>query len=167
MFRGLRNVEACFAIPFSRKSCFSFFCAFLPLTALGRFCRLRRGLHKIWDGAPTVEKLLCRSFIVSVLKISPCFLRERGDSQEGGNRRCLPSCALRRVGEFRSLRKRKFHDLRRVIVFEQSHAVSRPHTAADESRQTSALPYPNTGGPPAHQSQTAGRLDTASQYINR
>lgn len=41
MFRGLRNVEACFAIPFSRKSCFSFFCAFLPLTALGRFCRLR------------------------------------------------------------------------------------------------------------------------------
>ena len=117
--------------------------------------------------APTVEKLLCRSFIVSVLKISPCFLRERGDSQEGGNRRCLPSCALRRVGEFRSLRKRKFHDLRRVIVFEQSHAVSRPHTAAAESRRTSALPYQDTGGPPAHQSQTAGRLDTASQYINR
>ena len=43
--------------------------------------------------SPTVEKILCRSFIVSVLKISPCFLRERGDSQEGGNRRCLPSCA--------------------------------------------------------------------------
>ena len=52
MFRGLRNVEACFAIPFSRKSCFSFFCAFLPLTALGRFSR------SFVDFSPHMQRLL-------------------------------------------------------------------------------------------------------------
>ena len=30
---------------------------------------------------------------VAALRFSPDLLRERGDSQEGGNRRCLPSCA--------------------------------------------------------------------------
>ena len=30
---------------------------------------------------------------VAALRFSPDPLRERGDSQEGGNRRCLPSCA--------------------------------------------------------------------------
>ena len=36
--------------------------------------------------------------------------RERGDSQEGGNRRCLPSCApARRQRTFRSLLKRRLY----------------------------------------------------------
>ena len=46
--------------------------------------------------SPTVEKILCRSpFFAAVTcrQSAPDYPRERGDSQEGGNRRCLPSCA--------------------------------------------------------------------------
>ena len=43
--------------------------------------------------APTEDEQYARSLIVSALQISPCPPRERGDSQEGGNRRCLLSCA--------------------------------------------------------------------------
>ena len=46
--------------------------------------------------SPTVEKILCRSPIfaaVTCRQSAPDSPRERGDSQEGGNRRCLPSCA--------------------------------------------------------------------------
>ena len=46
--------------------------------------------------APTVEKILCRSpyfAAVTCRQSAPDYPRERGDSQEGGNRRCLPSCA--------------------------------------------------------------------------
>ena len=46
--------------------------------------------------SPTVEKLLCRSpysAAVTCRQSAPDSPRERGDSQEGGNRRCLPSCA--------------------------------------------------------------------------
>ena len=45
--------------------------------------------------SPTVEKLLCRSLFAAVTcrQSAPDYPRERGDSQEGGNRRCLPSCA--------------------------------------------------------------------------
>ena len=46
--------------------------------------------------SPTVEKLLCRSpyfAAVTCRQSAPDYPRERGDSQEGGNRRCLPSCA--------------------------------------------------------------------------
>ena len=46
--------------------------------------------------SPTVEKILCRSPIfaaVTCRQSAPDYPRERGDSQEGGNRRCLPSCA--------------------------------------------------------------------------
>ena len=46
--------------------------------------------------SPTVEKLLCRSpyfAAVTCRQSAPGYQRERGDSQEGGNRRCLPSCA--------------------------------------------------------------------------
>ena len=42
------------------------------------------------------EKILCRSpFFAAVTcrQSAPDPPRERGDSQEGGNRRCLPSCA--------------------------------------------------------------------------
>ena len=52
----------------------------------------------------------CRSpyfAAVAGLWSAPGYPRERGDSQEGGNRRCLPSCApARRQRRFRSLRKR-------------------------------------------------------------
>ena len=44
--------------------------------------------------SPTVELVLCRSPIfaaVTCRQSAPDFPRERGDSQEGGNRRCLPS----------------------------------------------------------------------------
>ena len=44
----------------------------------------------------SVEKILCRSpFFAAVTcrQSAPDPSRERGDSQEGGNRRCLPSCA--------------------------------------------------------------------------
>ena len=46
--------------------------------------------------SPAVEKILCRSPIfaaVTCRQSAPDSSRERGDSQEGGNRRCLPSCA--------------------------------------------------------------------------
>ena len=46
--------------------------------------------------SPTVEKILCRSpyfEAVTCRQSAPDSPRERGDSQEGGNRRCLPSCA--------------------------------------------------------------------------
>ena len=46
--------------------------------------------------SPTVEKILCRSpyfEAVTCRQSAPDYPRERGDSQEGGNRRCLPSCA--------------------------------------------------------------------------
>ena len=46
--------------------------------------------------SPTVEKILCRSPVfeaVTCRQSAPGYQRERGDSQEGGNRRCLPSCA--------------------------------------------------------------------------
>ena len=46
--------------------------------------------------APTEEKILCRSpyfAAVTCRQSAPDYPRERGDSQEGGNRRCLPSCA--------------------------------------------------------------------------
>ena len=46
--------------------------------------------------SPTVEKILCRSpyfAAVTCRQSAPDYPRERGDSQEGGNRRCLPSCA--------------------------------------------------------------------------
>ena len=40
--------------------------------------------------SPTVEKILCRSLIVSALQISPCSPKGKRESQEGRNRRCLP-----------------------------------------------------------------------------
>ena len=45
--------------------------------------------------SPTVEKILCRSLFAAVTcrQSAPDYPRERGDPQEGGNRRCLPSCA--------------------------------------------------------------------------
>ena len=46
--------------------------------------------------SPTEEKILCRSpyfAAVTCRQSAPDPPRERGDSQEGGNRRCLPSCA--------------------------------------------------------------------------
>ena len=46
--------------------------------------------------SPTEEKILCRSpyfAAVTCRQSAPDYPRERGDSQEGGNRRCLPSCA--------------------------------------------------------------------------
>ena len=46
--------------------------------------------------SPTVEKILCRSpFFAAVTcrQSAPDYPRERGDPQEGGNRRCLSSCA--------------------------------------------------------------------------
>ena len=56
----------------------------------------------------------CRSpyfAAVAGLWSAPGYPRERGDSQEGGNRRCLPSCApARRQRRFRSLRKRPTPD---------------------------------------------------------
>ena len=50
------------------------------------------------EGGPsaTEEKILCRSpyfGAVTCRQSVPDSPRERGDSQEGGNRRCLPSCA--------------------------------------------------------------------------
>ena len=63
--------------------------------------------------SPTVEKILCRSPIfeaVTCRQSAPDSPRERGDSQEGGNRRCLPSCApARRQRTFRSLLKRRLY----------------------------------------------------------
>ena len=45
---------------------------------------------------------------VTCRQSAPDYPRERGDSQEGGNRRCLPSCApARRQRTFRSLLKRR------------------------------------------------------------
>ena len=47
---------------------------------------------------------------VADLWSAPDSPRERGDSQEGGNRRCLPSCApARRQRTFRSLLKRRLY----------------------------------------------------------
>ena len=46
--------------------------------------------------SPTEEKILCRSpyfGAVTYRSSAPGYPMERGDSQEGGNRRCLPSCA--------------------------------------------------------------------------
>ncbi len=46
--------------------------------------------------SPTEEKILCRTpyfGAVACRQSAPDYSRERGDSQEGGNRRCLPSCA--------------------------------------------------------------------------
>ncbi len=72
--------------------------------------------------SPTVEKILCRSpcfAAVTCRQSAPDYPRERGDPQEGGNRRCLPSCAPARrqrrlstllcpcrAGKISSLRKR-------------------------------------------------------------
>ena len=47
---------------------------------------------------------------VTCRQSAPDYPRERGDSQEGGNRRCLPSCApARRQRTFRSLLKRRLY----------------------------------------------------------
>ena len=84
----------------------------VPKGCAARSCRaLRRRTHmcssNLSDAAnmsrhgstlcsPTVEKILCRSPVfeaVTCRQSAPGYQRERGDSQEGGNRRCLPSCA--------------------------------------------------------------------------
>ena len=62
-------------------------------TVSGTAYRFRQGSTLC---SPTVEKILCRSPIfaaVTCRQSAPDYPRERGDSQEGGNRRCLPSCA--------------------------------------------------------------------------
>ena len=58
---------------------------------------------------PYFEAVTCR-------QSAPDYPRERGDSQEGGNRRCLPSCApARRQRTFRSLLKRRLYIIGIII----------------------------------------------------
>ena len=98
-------------------------CAALSCRALRRVARMcsrtvsgtaYRFRHGSTLCSPTVEKILCRSpyfAAVAGLWSASDYPRERGDSQEGGNRRCLPSCApARRQRRFRSLRKRPTPD---------------------------------------------------------
>ena len=98
-------------------------CAALSCRALRRVNRLcsrtlsdtaNMSRHGSTLCSPTVEKILCRSpyfAAVAGLWSASDYPRERGDSQEGGNRRCLPSCApARRQRRFRSLRKRPTPD---------------------------------------------------------
>ena len=65
--------------------------------------------------APTVEKILCRSFIVSVLQISPCFLRGNGEIHKRVETvGVYPLVPLPGRQDSVSLRKRKFHVLRQI-----------------------------------------------------
>ena len=48
--------------------------------------RLRKTRKKKSSAVPIFEAVTCK-------QSAPGYQRERGDSQEGGNRRCLPSCA--------------------------------------------------------------------------
>ena len=53
-------------------------------------------IHERTQCVSAEEKILCRSpyfAAVTCRQSAPDPLRERGNSQEGGNRRCLPSCA--------------------------------------------------------------------------
>ncbi len=65
----------------------------------------------------------CRSpyfAAVAGLWSAPGYPRERGDSQEGGNRGCLPSCAsARRQRRFRSLRKRPMSTIIKIDKYPQ------------------------------------------------
>ena len=60
-------------------------------------------IHGRTKCVPTVEKILCRSLIVSALQISPCYPKGKRESQEGRNLRCLPFWFPRR-NRRRSLR---------------------------------------------------------------
>ena len=80
-------------------------CAALSCRALRRVNRLcsrtvsdaaNMSRHGSTLCSPTVEKFLCRSLFSErshVGNLRQTLQGKRGDSQEGGNRRCLPSCA--------------------------------------------------------------------------
>ena len=55
-------------------------------TVSGTANRLRKTRKKKSSAVPLFAAVTCR-------QSAPDYPRERGDSQEGGNRRCLPSCA--------------------------------------------------------------------------
>ena len=98
-----RLVQFIFADPIYHNALTN--CAALSCRALRRVARMcsrtvsgtaYRFRHGSTLCSPTVEKILCRSpyfAAVTCRQSAPDYPRERGDSQEGGNRRCLPSCA--------------------------------------------------------------------------
>ena len=98
-----RLVQFIFADPIYHNALTN--CAALSCRALRRVARMcsrtvsgtaYRFRHGSTLCSPTVEKILCRSpyfEAVTCRQSAPDSPRERGDSQEGGNRRCLPSCA--------------------------------------------------------------------------
>ena len=98
-----RLVQFIFADPIYHNALTN--CAALSCRALRRVARMcsrtvsgtaYRFRHGSTLCSPTVEKILCRSpyfEAVTCRQSAPDSPMERGDSQEGGNRRCLPSCA--------------------------------------------------------------------------
>ena len=98
-----RLVQFIFADPIYHNALTN--CAALSCRALRRVNRLcsrtvsdaaNMSRHGSTLCSPTVEKLLCRSLFSErshVGNLRQTLQGKRGDSQEGGNRRCLPSCA--------------------------------------------------------------------------
>ena len=80
-------------------------CVDLITCVAERYLTMRTGCEK--HGRKNPLPFPCFA-AVTCRQSAPGYLRERGDSQEGGNRRCLSSCApARRQRNFRSLRKRQ------------------------------------------------------------
>ena len=88
----------------------------LPVCVAEHYLTLRTGYEKLGRKNPLPFPLFAA---VTCRQSAPDYPRERGDPQEGGNRRCLPSCAPARrqrrlstllcpcrAGKISSLRKR-------------------------------------------------------------
>ena len=89
--------------------------------------------------SPTVEKILCRSpyfEAVTCRQSAPDSPRERGDSQEGGNRRCLPSCAPARRQRKSPLR---FSENLLPVRGEYAYEVRVPRSIGAERKNTRGI----------------------------